>query len=90
LGAVIGQFIADCIQVSRASREKAAQKRAQEKALSDARTAERESRERLQRWREFTEQQKARGKAGDASQDTAREALRGNGGRRSPLDDRWF
>ena len=90
IGTILGILIAETINGIAAHRQKVAEARARRKSVSDARRAERESGERLQRWHEFTQQQKARGKAGDATQESAREALRGNGGRRSPLDDRWF
>jgi len=64
--------------------------RAQARAGSNAREAERKAEAQRQEWMDIVRQQHARGRAGPASQDKARAALRGRGGRPNPLDDRWF
>jgi hypothetical protein len=63
---------------------------ARARARGRARADERTSRRRQQQWLDGVRRQKARGEAGDATQDEARAALRGRGGRQSELDERFF
>jgi hypothetical protein len=67
-----------------------AARRARAQAEQDARAAEREVRAQHEKWLKMVEQQMARGRAGDASQQEAQAALSGRGGRPNELDDRWF
>jgi len=83
LGEMIGGIIASLLQPRPAKNDKAEARRAEERARREAEAQQRE-------WRALVERQKIRGHAGDATPEEAREALRGRGGRRNPLDDRWF
>jgi hypothetical protein len=62
-------------------------RRASERA---ARDAERRAEKQMKEWRELVERQMSRGKAGNATQEQAQEALRGRGGLPNPLDDGWY
>ena len=74
-------------QKSKAQKEaREAEARAQRAALE----AERKAAAQLKEWREIVEQQKSRGRAGFAGEAEAAAALRGRGGRSSPLDGRKF
>jgi hypothetical protein len=66
------------------------QGRARGRAARQARADERASRRQRQEWFDVVERQKTRGDAGNATQEEAREALRGRGGRPNPLDERRF
>jgi hypothetical protein len=59
---------------------------ARRKAREDQRASEAQQK----KWLEQVSRQMARGTAGDASQEDARAALRGRGGKPSDLDDKWF
>ena len=87
---ILGGFVGDLWQYSAIARERKQQEKLQKQAMRDARVAERESRAQQERWLEIVQQQNARGNAGDAEEADAVDALRGSGGRRSNLDDRWF
>lgn len=63
---------------------------ARRRAIRQSRRAELRARELANEKLQQVERQMARGAAGDASQEEAREALRGRGGRANPLDERWF
>jgi hypothetical protein len=60
------------------------QRRASERA---ARDAERRAEAQMKEWRELVERQTAGRKAGNATQERAREALGGRGGLPNPLDE---
>jgi hypothetical protein len=55
-----------------------------------AREDQRASQAQQKKWLEQVSRQMARGTAGDASQEDARAALQGRGGKPSDLDDKWF
>jgi len=67
-------------------RARAEQRRAERASRQAERQAAELARERLRR----VEEQMARGKAGDATEAQAREALQGRGGRPNKLDERMF
>lgn len=87
---IFGILIGGLLEASEASRLRGVEKRARARAVKDARKAERASQAQRQRGLDEVRRQMARGDAGDATQEDARAALRGSGGRRSELDDRWF
>lgn len=59
-------------------------------AKRQARQDQRASQAQQKKWLEQVSRQMARGQAGDASQEDARAALRGRGGKPSDMDDQWF
>jgi hypothetical protein len=63
---------------------------ARRRAIRRNRRAEQRARELANAKLQQVERQMARGSAGDATQEEAREALHGRGGGANPLDDRWF
>jgi len=91
------QFGRDVDMIWRFCRNRTARARQKHQAreIEERNRRQMESNERLQseqhrQWLEMVERQNIRGHAGDATPEEAREALRGRGGRRNPLDDRWF
>lgn len=80
---VVGRWASRRRERRRAAKE---QRRAELAMRIAERRAELLARERLRRVR----LQMARGSAGNASPQQAREALRGRGGRANDLDERWF
>jgi hypothetical protein len=61
-----------------------------QRANRRAQARERASRRQRDEWVKRVREQNARGSARDATEAEAQAALRGRGGRRSPLDDRKF
>jgi hypothetical protein len=89
-GALLGQAIAGLIRDTFLLVRWMLRLNPRARAMREARAGERASRRRQQQWLDDVRRQKARGEAGDATQADARAALRGRGGRRSALDDRYF
>jgi hypothetical protein len=77
-------------QAAEASRIKAEARDAARRARRQTESNERIQREQRRQWFEQVQRQNVRGHAGNATQEEARAALRGRGGRPNPLDDRWF
>jgi hypothetical protein len=90
LGRMVGDLIAGSIgegvRLWRWGRAVSARNR----AVADARAGDRQARRQRRQWFDLVERQRVRGHAGNATQEEARAALRGRGGRPNPLDDRWF
>ena len=61
-----------------------------QRAERRAQARDRASRRQRDEWVQRVREQNARGRARDATEAEAQAALRGRGGRRSPLDDRKF
>jgi hypothetical protein len=61
-----------------------------QRANRRAQARERASRRQREEWIQRVREQSARGRAREATEAEAQAALRGRGGRRSPLDDRKF
>jgi hypothetical protein len=87
---VIAQLFIGLKKMSEAKKIEAQAREAEARARREMQKAEREAEARLKEWREIVEQQKARGRAGFAGEAEAAAALRGRGGRSSPLDGRKF
>jgi hypothetical protein len=87
---IIAQVFVGLHQMSKAKKAEAEARQAEDRARRQMQKAEREAEARLKEWREIVEQQKSRGRAGFAGEAEAVAALRGRGGRASPLDGRKF
>lgn len=87
---IIATAIVGFKQIADANRIKAEARAAETRARRQMQKAERAAEARLKEWREIVEQQKSRGRAGFADEAEAEAALRGRGGRASPLDGRKF
>jgi hypothetical protein len=90
LGEAVAQTGSDVIGLWLRARARKAQAQAQRLAEQQARENERKAKDQRRKWLEHVRKQMARGEAGDASQEDARAALRGRGGRPNPLDDQFF
>jgi hypothetical protein len=87
---VLGILLEGVLGRRAASKRREAARLAMELAVKEAREQERRSQQQQRQWRDEVQRQMSRGRAGDASPQSARDALGGRGGRRSELDDRWF
>jgi hypothetical protein len=87
---ILATFIVGVWELMAAGRKRRAEAQAAKQAERTRRADERAARAQLQQWREMVERQMSRGHAGNASAEEAAAALRGRGGRVSPLDDRWI
>jgi len=85
-GSVIEGVIRDTGLLWNWSRARSARRQAQ----AAQERAEVEARLEARRQMEFVERQMSRGRAGDASEAQAQEALRGRSGRANKLDEWWF
>lgn len=87
---ILATLFVDLKQKAEADRIKAEARDAARLARRQMEISERIQQEQRRQWLEMVQRQNVRGHAGNATQEEAREALRGRGGRANPLDNRWF
>jgi hypothetical protein len=90
MGDAVAQAGRDALWLWRLAAARSARAQAKRQAAQQASENERKAKEQRRKWLEHVRKQMARGEAGDASQEDARSALRGRGGRPNPLDDQFF